>query len=214
MVTGSWLNADGLMLQYGTQKANPEEAGDYLSYGQTRVAEVYIDLGSLSTSNPQVQSLTTFFPAGYNFYVEKVEVITEVTAASSGTATLSVGLGYFSGSTYNTITEYDEKATSSALTTQAYSASLPGVTAISNTAFVNALALVSSGTAATAGTAGAVTTLTYNSTGAGGYIGSTNTSTHPAYITAEAGTTAFTGSGAGGQVRVRVFYRGIGTIYQ
>lgn len=199
MATGSWLNPDGLLLQFGTQKANPEQGGDYLSYGTLRVAEVFIDLKSLTTS-PQVQSLTTFFPSGYNVYIEKVEV--DVDVASAGGTSFSVGLGYFSGSTYSTITTRSESSTSSGISTNSNSASLPGVTAISNTAFVNALVNASTNAA------GDLVTLTAGVTSAGGYIGAQPTDvTHPTYITALAA-----GTYTEGQVRCRIFYRGFGTI--
>lgn len=199
MGTGSWLNNDGLMLQYGTQKTIPEQGGDYKSYGQTRVLEVMIDLTSLSTS-PQVQSLTSFFPAGYNIFVEKIEL--DVDIASVGGTSFSVGLGYFSGSTYGNITTHAETSTSSGISTQAYTGSYPGVTAISSTAFVNAL--VQASTAA----AGDLITLSAGSTSAGGYIGSRSTTTNePNYVTALAA-----GTYTAGAVRCRIFYRGYGTI--
>ena len=200
MGTGSYLNPDGLLQQYGTQKANPEQGGDYLAYGNTRVMEVLIDLASLSTS-PQVQSLTTYFPAGYNVFVEKVEI--EVDVASAGGTSFSVGTGYFSGSTYANITSNSETSTSSGYTTQANVANLPGVTAISNTAFVNALVNASTNSA------GDQVVMTKGSTSAGGLIGTTSTDvTHQTYITALAA-----GTYTAGLVRCRIYYRGIGTIF-
>src|SRR5712664_2159550 len=44
MVAGYWVNQDGLVLQYGTQKAVPEMGGDYLIYGEIREVEQYIPL--------------------------------------------------------------------------------------------------------------------------------------------------------------------------
>lgn len=90
MVAGSWMNNDGLYLQYGTQKAVPEVAGDYMSYGANRVVELYLDLTTLSTSSANILSNTTFFPGG-NVFIEKVEMTVE-TAATGSTATLKVGL--------------------------------------------------------------------------------------------------------------------------
>jgi hypothetical protein len=200
MVSGSWLNADGLLVQFGTQKANPDVAGDYKTYGASRVAEVLVDLKSLTTS-PQVQSLTTFFPAGYNTFIEKVEL--DVDVASAGGTSFSVGLGYFSGSTYGNITTRSETSTSSAIGTQSNVASLPGVTAISNTAFVNALINASTNAA------GDLITLSAGSTSAGGYIGAQSTdTTHKNYITALAA-----GTYTEGLIRVRIHYRGYGTIF-
>lgn len=42
MVAGQWYNQDGLLLNYGTGKQIPEIGGDYLAYGTTRCAEMYI----------------------------------------------------------------------------------------------------------------------------------------------------------------------------
>lgn len=86
---GTWLNNDGLYIQYGTTKAIPETAGDYMQPGGNRVIEVLIDLTTL-TSTAAIQSNTTFFPAGTNVYIEQVDVIAE-TGAASGTS-FSVGL--------------------------------------------------------------------------------------------------------------------------
>lgn len=44
MVAGQWYNQDGLLLNYGTGKQIPEIGGDYLAYGTTRCAEMYIPL--------------------------------------------------------------------------------------------------------------------------------------------------------------------------
>lgn len=42
MVAGTWVNNDGLILQFGTQKAIPEIGGDYLAYGDVREVETYL----------------------------------------------------------------------------------------------------------------------------------------------------------------------------
>jgi len=44
MVAGTWLNQDGLVLQFGSQKVVPETGGDYLVYGETREIEQLIPL--------------------------------------------------------------------------------------------------------------------------------------------------------------------------
>lgn len=192
MSTGMWVNNDGLPLQYGVQKTFPEAGGDFLSYGDTREVEVRIDLTTLSTS-PVMQSMTTLFPSGSNIVVEQVEVYTE-TGATGGTS-FSVGLGYITSSpTYTTVTPTFDGVT--------WSLSLPSMTAISSTAFVNAMVT------ADVTTAGQKTILNEGSTYAGGYIGSTSsTTTHPNFITALAA-----GTFTAGVVRVRIKYRGIGTI--
>jgi len=91
MVAGNWLDPDGLYRQYGTQKAVPETAGDYLSYGSNRVLEVVIDLTTL-TSTAAIQSNTTIFgtSASSQIIIEKVEV--QVETGSTGGTSFSVGL--------------------------------------------------------------------------------------------------------------------------
>jgi hypothetical protein len=48
MVAGNWLNNDGLNLNYGTTKALPEIAGDFMTYGDNREMEVYLNLAANS----------------------------------------------------------------------------------------------------------------------------------------------------------------------
>jgi hypothetical protein len=43
MSAGQWTNADGLPLNFGTNKALSELGGDYLAYGDTREVETYIN---------------------------------------------------------------------------------------------------------------------------------------------------------------------------
>lgn len=76
-------------------------------------------------------------------------------------------------------------------------------TSVSNTSFVNALVTASM-------TAGASITLTGGSTSAGGAIGTTTSFTdNGVYITATAA-----GTYSAGRVKIRIRYRGIGTITQ
>lgn len=169
MVAGNYMDSDGLFRQYGTSKAVPTTAGDYLSYGETRDIEFTVNLASLS-STPTILANTTFFPS--NVFVESVNVDVE-TAAAGGTS-LSIG------------TMRTDRSTS-----------------VSNTSFVNALVTASM-------TAGASITMTGGSTSAGGAIGTTTSFTdNGVYIT---GTVA--GTFTAGTVKVRIRYRGIGTITQ
>lgn len=86
MSTGTWLNQDGLYLQFGTQKAVPEVGGEYMVYGDIREVETYICLAATQWGTPTagtglavpalpssfvgtgtaiqagIQSLTTLFP--------------------------------------------------------------------------------------------------------------------------------------------------------
>lgn len=181
MVAGSWLDPDGKFRQYGTSKAVPEVGGDYLAYGETRCMEVTIDLTALTTS-PLAQSYTTFFPASNTqLFVEKVVLDVEVGAV--GGTSLSVGTGFMTAGTLT---------------------NPPAMTAISNTAFINALVTASMNTA------GQQVTFTAGSTSAGGYIGTTSADqTHKNYITA-----LVAGTFSAGRVKVRIYYRGMGTITQ
>lgn len=85
----SWMNKDGLFLQYGTEKTVPTTGGDFRSPGETRTMEVQFDLADLTTSAVIVDNAnTTFFPKG--MLIEQVEVVAD-TAATDGTS-ISVGL--------------------------------------------------------------------------------------------------------------------------
>jgi hypothetical protein len=177
MVGGSWLNNDGLYIQYGTQKAVPEVGGDYLSYGETRDIEFTVVLSTLTTT-PTIISNTTFFPLNGQVFIESVNVDME-TAAAGGTS-FSVGLMGLDRST---------------ITPSPYG----------NTTLVNAMLLATM-------TAGSSQTLTGGSTGAGTIVG-----TQPAAATQGAGYITCTAAGTftgTGTAKVRIRYRGIGTITQ
>jgi hypothetical protein len=170
MVAGSWMNNDGLYVQYGTQKAVPTTAGDYLSYGEWRDIEFTLNLGAspLSTAGTYIIANTTFL--GTNIFLESVNVSVEV-AAATGT---SVSIG---------------------------TRRLDRTTDISTTNIL-------------AATLTATLVAGYNNTTTtGGLVGTTiTTSQFPdgsAYLTA---TTA--GAFSAGTLKVRLRYRGIGTITQ
>lgn len=57
MSTGFWINADGLPLQFGTQKAIPEMGGNYLVYGDVREVEVLVPLGTTYFGSTQKLSI-------------------------------------------------------------------------------------------------------------------------------------------------------------
>ena len=190
MSIGSWYDNDGLLRQYGAQKANPTTGGDYLSYGDTREIEVTLTLANLTTT-ATLAALTTFIPVGVGqVFIEEVTYDTEV-GMTVGTATaFSVGIGNIVyPATYSTIG----------------GASLPAITTINDTAFINGALN------ATVTTAGQRTTLVTGSTGAGSLIGTASSATTVAnYITAK----SVGGTYTGGVVKVRIRYRGIGTITQ
>lgn len=186
MSSGSWTNSDGLYLQYGVSKAVAETGGDYLEYGENRLAEVTINLATLSTATATAStpvSNTLFFPQGQNLFIEKVQVVTEVPMSATGNA-FSVGL------------VQDDRTT---------------VPTNGATAFVAAA------TATVYTTAGAIVTYTGGTASAGALIGTYNTSWNSntsgtnsvgGYVTAYLSGT----STATGQVKVRIFYHGVGTI--
>lgn len=171
MVAGSWMNNDGLYIQYGTSKAVPTTAGDYLSYGEWRDIEFTVNLAG--AAGTYVVANTTFL--GTNVFLESVNLNVEVAAA--GGTSLSIG-----------------------------TRRLDRTTDISTTNIVNA-----SLTATLA--QGANVTLVGGSATAGTLVGTTVTTSQlpdgAAYLTY---TTA--GTFTNGVVKVRLRYRGIGTITQ
>jgi hypothetical protein len=175
MVGGNWLDPDGLYRQYGTTKAVPETAGDYLSYGDTREIEVTIDLTTL-TASPVIQSNTTFFPG--NCFIESVQVDAEVSA--TGGTSFSVGLMGLDRSTV----------------TSPYG----------NTLFLSAAPI------ADHTTAGQRKDYTVGVSGVGTAVGTSLSFTAAqgaGYLTALAA-----GTYTAGKVKVRIRYRGFGTITQ
>jgi hypothetical protein len=188
MSSGSWTNSDGLYLQFGTAKATAEVGGDFLAYGANRVAEVTVNVGTLSSGTATTTtpvSNTLFFPQGQNLFIEKVEVVTEVaTSATSGA--LNIGL------------VQDDRTTVPTGGASAF------VAAATSTAFT---------------TAGTIVTYTAGTASAGGFIGNYNsqwntntsgTNSVGGYVTAYVTGT----SSATGQLKVRIFYHGVGTITQ
>jgi len=188
MSSGSWTNSDGLYLQFGTAKATAEVGGEFLMYGPNRIAEVLINVGTMSTAAATASSPisnTLFFPEGQNLFIEKVEVVTEVaTSATSGA--LNIGL------------VQDDRTTVPTGGASAF------VAAATTTAFT---------------TAGTIVSYSVGSNSVGGFVGTYNsqwntntsgTNSVGGYVTAyQSGT-----SSATGQLRVRIYYHGVGTITQ
>ena len=87
MVGGNWMNNDGLYVQYGTSKAVPTTAGDYLSYGETREIEFTLTLANTAAGATSIIGNTTFVPSGV--FIETVELDVEVAAA--GGTSISIG---------------------------------------------------------------------------------------------------------------------------
>ena len=205
MVGGSWLNADSLFLKFGTQKAVPEIAGEFLSYGQTRDVEVLVDLTSTNVNqywstasspvgfgvtnaanSPLIISDTEIFPAsittGSKLFIESIEVIT-LTGMTVGSGATGISLGVISA---------NDRAT---------------IPSGGSTALVNALANASFTTT------GQKVILTTGSTSAGGYIGTAATATtYPLLLTLT--TIGGTGTYSAGLIKVRVKYNMFGNIVQ
>jgi len=116
MVQGSWMNNDGLYLKYGVSKVVPATAGEYLTYGEFRTAEFYIDLTTLpafGTAAIPVGADVAFIPAGA--FIEQVEVECEL-AGVGATATLNVGLVGFDRTTVASATGFVNAMTVASLT--------------------------------------------------------------------------------------------------
>lgn len=91
----NWLNKDGLFIQFGTDQTISEVAGEFALPGSpNRIVEFTISLSTLSTSTASIVSNNLIFPAppAGQMFIEKVELVVEVAAASSGSGTLNVGL--------------------------------------------------------------------------------------------------------------------------
>lgn len=143
-MAGSWMNNDGLYLEYGTTKTTAETGGDYLSYGDTRVIELTLDLTTLTTS-AVIQSQTTFF--GTSMFIEEIIVDTE-TGATGGTS-FSLGLVQFDRTTAISTTAFLSAVPIADHTTagqrKSYTTGVTGVggsvgTTVANPGYITALA--------------------------------------------------------------------------
>ena len=177
MVTGNWMNNDGLFVQYGTSKAVPTVTGDYLSYGDVREIELTVTLASLATT-PTIIGNTTFFPS--NVFVESVTVDTEIGMTVGSATSISIGTMRTDRTTVGT-----GGTASGSFLASAVNADF--TTAGQRKDYV--------GGTATVGTA----------------VGTTTSFTDGGvYITAQSNAGTYTG----GVIKLRIRYRGIGTITQ
>jgi hypothetical protein len=175
MAGGNWLNNDGLYVQYGTTKATPTTAGDYLSYGETREIELTVTLAGTAGGATSILGNTTFLPSGV--FIESVEMDVE-TAAAGGTS-FSIG------------TIRSDRATTGTGGTAAGS-------------FITGEVL------ATVTPAGKKVIYTAGVSAAGTAIGTTTSFTDGfAYLTL-----TNVGTFTNGVMKIRIKYRGIGTITQ
>ncbi len=96
MVSGYWTNQDGLPLQYGTLKAQPELGGDYLIYAETREIETYVALvpTTWGTGGIQVPAIPTTFSGTGQPIAAGIQSMTtmfplQITAVNTGGTTIS-----------------------------------------------------------------------------------------------------------------------------
>lgn len=87
---GSWLNNDGLYIEYGPDEVTVVDGGEYKAFGALHEVEIEIDLDALSTSAETILSDTITIPNGAR--IEKVVLVVETAATSGGSATLDFGL--------------------------------------------------------------------------------------------------------------------------
>jgi len=85
-----YVNPDGLVLKFGTEKATANTAGEYGDALRDRqFIEVKIDLTTLTTTD-KVQSYQVFFPK--NARIESVQIAGLTAAVTGSSALLNVGL--------------------------------------------------------------------------------------------------------------------------
>lgn len=159
-----YFTNSGLLLKFGTTKAEAALWSEYVSFGSNRLIEGFVDLTKLSGfGTTTILGDTEFFPApsgAGQLYIEKVEVVC-LTGATGSTATFSLGL----------ISAKDRSTIPSGY----------------GTAFLNAA------TQTNLATQGKILTYDASTTQAGGLIGSTTSATNgPFLITGLAGTANFT----------------------
>lgn len=85
----TWLNNDKLYIKYGSTAATAAQAGEYRFDGAQHMAEVTVDLTTLTSTAAIISDSYRFLKSAR---IEKVEVVTDTAATSAGSATLDVGL--------------------------------------------------------------------------------------------------------------------------
>jgi hypothetical protein len=89
MVAGSWYNADGLYLTYGTGKPVPDLGGSYLAYGETRIIEAYVSLAATTFGNPTTGSNVQVGALPSSFVGNSSAAIGALQALSAGIQSLN-----------------------------------------------------------------------------------------------------------------------------
>lgn len=89
-----WYNADGLYIKFGVEEATPGKVANYRTAGPQQMLEIYLDETTLkglsATAGATVLDYNAVLPK--NARIEKVEVIAQKAATSSGAAALNIGL--------------------------------------------------------------------------------------------------------------------------
>lgn len=244
MSTGFWIDGDGRPRQYGTQKAIPEMAGDYRALGANRILEAYISLGETAfgtgaltvpalpssfsgTSTPiaaGIQSMTTMFPLqdtapvtaaattgiltlnNEQLYIDQVdfEVLVAATVGASGssaTGITGIGLACINASTgaFVQVTPNAGVQIMGAATTAKMAAGMHYTWYADGSQF-------GTGTPPTTGSWLGRVPLVTNSI--------TPLPTHAFLSVTTTGSGTYTGSGAGGLMKVRIHYNYYGAINQ
>ncbi len=92
--TNEWLNSDGLLVKFGTDKARVERGGEYSALGNGQhIVSLMIDLASLPTAasgNEQIQCDNVTIPNGA--FLTKVRVTVVEEPATVGSPNLDLGL--------------------------------------------------------------------------------------------------------------------------
>lgn len=92
--TNEWINSDGLLIKFGTDKARAERGGEYSALGNgSHVVSLMIDLASLPTAasgNEQIQCDNVTIPNGA--FITKVRVTVVEEPTTSGSPNLDLGL--------------------------------------------------------------------------------------------------------------------------
>lgn len=85
--TQQFLDNDGLLRKYGTDKTVPTSGGEFKQYGATREIEFMLDLTKLTTTD-QVINDQIFIPTGT--WIESVQIDTQIAAATGTSVTIGV----------------------------------------------------------------------------------------------------------------------------
>ena len=101
--TGVWTNNDGLNIKFGPESARPAVEGSPKQAGLTKTYEFLLDFAELPTTATPERFLNrvpgVIIPAGV--LLQSAKIVTLSGFASSGSATLSLGLAQPDGTTIN-----------------------------------------------------------------------------------------------------------------